>query len=80
MGGMGCRIYQERQAQPRDAPFAHRKKRPRRPMVAMMLHQDASTHAWLPGDARIKPHVLQLSSRAVCPTGLEADIRNTRGT
>jgi transposase len=31
---------------------AHRKKRPRRPMVGMMLHQDASTHAWLPGVAR----------------------------
>lgn len=31
---------------------AHRKKRPRRPMVGMMLHQDASTHAWLPGGAR----------------------------
>jgi transposase len=30
----------------------HRKKRPRRPMVGMMLHQDASMHAWLPGDAR----------------------------
>ena len=30
---------------------AHRKKRPRRPMVGMMLHQDASTHAWLPGSA-----------------------------
>jgi Homeodomain-like domain len=30
---------------------AHRKKRLRRPMVGMMLHQDASTHAWLPGDA-----------------------------
>jgi transposase len=31
---------------------AHRKKRPRRPMVGMMLHQDTSTHAWLPGDGR----------------------------
>jgi transposase len=30
---------------------AHRKKRPRGPMVGMMLHQDASTHAWLPGSA-----------------------------
>ena len=30
---------------------AHRKKRPRRPLLGMMLHQDASTHAWLPGDA-----------------------------
>ena len=28
---------------------AHRKKRPRRPMVGMMLHQDASTHVWLSG-------------------------------
>src|SRR5579862_383874 len=28
---------------------AHRKKRPRRPMIGMMLHQDASTHAWFPG-------------------------------
>lgn len=28
---------------------AHRKRRPRRPMVGMMLHQDASMHAWLPG-------------------------------
>lgn len=31
---------------------AHRKKRPRRPMVGMMLHQDASTHAWLAGDGK----------------------------
>ena len=31
---------------------AHRKKRPRRPMVGMMLHQDASRYAWLPGDDR----------------------------
>jgi len=28
---------------------AHRRKRPRRPMVGMMLHQDASRHAWLAG-------------------------------
>jgi transposase len=31
---------------------AHRKKRPRRPMVGMLLHQDASRFAWLPEDAR----------------------------
>ena len=37
--------------QPATKRSAHRKKRPRRPMVGMMLHQDASTHAWLPGDA-----------------------------
>jgi Arc/MetJ family transcription regulator len=29
---------------------AHRKKRPRRPLIGMMLHQDASRFAWLPGD------------------------------
>lgn len=31
---------------------AHRKKRPRRPLVGMMLHQDGSRFAWLPGDPR----------------------------
>lgn len=30
---------------------AHRRKRPRRPLVGMMLHQDGSPHAWLPGRA-----------------------------
>lgn len=28
---------------------AHRRKRPRRPLVGMMLHQDASSFAWLAG-------------------------------
>ena len=28
---------------------AHRRKRPRRPLPGMMLHQDASRHAWLSG-------------------------------
>ena len=28
---------------------AHRRKRPRRPMVGMMLHQDASPHVWIEG-------------------------------
>lgn len=28
---------------------AHRRKRPRRPMIGMMLHQDASRYAWLNG-------------------------------
>lgn len=30
---------------------AHRRKRPRRPMAGMLLHQDASRHAWLTGRA-----------------------------
>ena len=28
---------------------AHRRKRPRRPLAGMLLHQDGSTHAWLEG-------------------------------
>ena len=28
---------------------AHRRKRPRRPMVGMMLHQDGSRHEWIAG-------------------------------
>ena len=28
---------------------AHRRKRPRKPMAGMMLHQDGSTHQWVPG-------------------------------
>jgi transposase len=28
---------------------AHRRKRPRRPMVGMLVHQDASKHVWLEG-------------------------------
>lgn len=31
---------------------AHRKKRPRRPMVGMMLHQDGSRHVWIPALGR----------------------------
>jgi transposase len=30
---------------------AHRRKRPRRPMAGMMLHQDGSSHVWLQGHA-----------------------------
>jgi transposase len=30
---------------------AHRKKRVRRPLIGMMLHQDGSRHAWLEGQA-----------------------------
>ena len=30
---------------------AHRKKRPRRPLTGMLLHQDGSRHRWLPGIA-----------------------------
>ena len=32
---------------------AHRRKRPRRPLPGMMLHQDGSRHAWLAGQAAL---------------------------
>jgi transposase len=32
---------------------AHRKKRPRRPVRGMMLHQDGSRHAWLEGQPQL---------------------------
>jgi transposase len=31
---------------------AHRRRRPRKPLPGMMLHQDGSRFAWLPGDER----------------------------
>ncbi len=34
--------------QPAPKRGAHRRKRPRRPMIGMMLHQDGSTHQWVP--------------------------------
>lgn len=51
LGYTVTKIHLQRAGLVRVAPkrSVHRKKRPRRPMVGMMLHQDASTHAWLPG-------------------------------
>jgi transposase len=41
----------QRAGQVRRAPRrgAHRKKRPRKPLPGMLLHQDGSTHEWVPG-------------------------------
>lgn len=36
--------------QPAPRRGAHRRKRPRRPMVGMMLHQDGSRHEWVAGE------------------------------
>jgi hypothetical protein len=37
---------------------AHRKKRPRRPLAGMLLHQDGAPHRWLPAlDAELDPIV-----------------------
>ena len=36
--------------QPAPRRGTHRRKRPRRPMVGMLVHQDASRHAWLAGE------------------------------
>jgi transposase len=50
LGYTVTKVHLQRAGLVRPAPkrSAHRKKRPRRPMVGMMLHQDASRHAWLP--------------------------------
>jgi hypothetical protein len=32
---------------------AHRKRRPRRPMTGIVLHQDGSRHMWLPLSPRV---------------------------
>jgi transposase len=42
-------LHREGLVRPAAKRSAHRRKRQRRPLVGMMLHQDASTHAWLPG-------------------------------
>lgn len=50
LGYTVTKVHLQRAGLVRPAPkrSAHRKKRPRRPMIGMMLHQDASRHAWLP--------------------------------
>ena len=47
------RLALQASGQVRPAPRrgAHRRKRERRPMAGMLLHQDGSTHAWLRGRA-----------------------------
>jgi len=51
LGYTVTKLHLHRAGQVRPAPkrSAHRKKRPRRPMRGMMLHQDGSRHAWIEG-------------------------------
>ncbi len=42
-------LHAQRLLAPAPRKGAHRRKRPRRPQRGMMLHQDGSRHAWLPG-------------------------------
>ena len=42
-------LHRARLVRPAVKRSAHRKKRPRRPIAGMMLHQDGSRHAWLEG-------------------------------
>jgi transposase len=51
LGYTTTRIYLQKTGTVAPAPRrgAHRRKRPRRPMRGMMLHQDGSKHAWLAG-------------------------------
>ena len=51
LGYTTTRLYLQKTGTVRPAPRrgAHRRKRPRRPMRGMLLHQDGSKHAWLAG-------------------------------
>jgi len=51
LGYTTTRIYLQKTGTVAPAPRrgVHRRKRPRRPMRGMMLHQDGSPHAWLKG-------------------------------
>ena len=62
LGYTVTKVHLHRAGLVRPAPkrSAHRKKRARRPMVGMMLHQDASKYAWLPGDGRFYDLVVTL--------------------
>ncbi len=53
LGYTVTKVHLHRAGLVRPAPkrSAHRKKRPRRPFIGMMLHQDGSRHAWLEGQA-----------------------------
>ena len=45
----GAHLHRAGLVKPAPRRSAHRKKRPRRPLPGMLLHQDASRHAWLDG-------------------------------
>jgi hypothetical protein len=47
---------------------AHRRKRPRRPLVGMLLHHHASPHVWLKGEA---PGIPKLRKGSYFPFFLE---------
>src|SRR5271165_1562859 len=51
LGYTVTKLHLHRAGQVRAAPkrSAHRKKRPRRPMRGMLLHQDGSRHVWIEG-------------------------------
>ena len=53
LGYTVTKVHLHRAGLVRAAPkrSAHRKKRPRRPFVGMLLHQDGSRHVWLEGHA-----------------------------
>lgn len=55
LGYTTTRLYLQKTGAVQPAPRrgAHRRKRPRRPMAGMMLHQDASKHAWLVDQAAL---------------------------
>ena len=60
---LSLQAHGRRRAAPRRG--AHRRKRPRRALPGMMLHQDGSSHEWVPRQV-----VLVIGSRGVIRAGL----------
>ena len=60
---------------------AHRKKRPRRPLVGMLLHQDGSRHRWLPAlDQQFDLIVTLDDASSVIYSALLVEEEGTRST
>jgi transposase len=71
LGYTTTRLYLQKTGTVAPAPRrgAHRRKRPRRPMRGMLLHQDGAKHAWLAGHARRQPPLARLPGRAAARCG-----------
>jgi transposase len=61
---------------------AHRKKRARRPLVGMLLHQDGSRHAWLEGQPALdrRCHERDLLAVPGCGGGHGLDVSRLAGS
>jgi len=59
---------------------AHRRKRPRRPLPGMMLHQDGSRHAWLAGEPELDLIVTMDDATSTIYSGFLVEEEGTAST